>query len=256
MNSADMSLKLFRVLDIMHYEFPDLIKATYQSKSQRYIMDCHLEDHDLSAQAISTALFGMPEIDRIGTSIFLSKRESFHRIPYLAEWAQTSEHGLVFINIAKASALMLDLLIRDQDQDLHDLCSFKLDQLSPVFSQNDLRVELMTKRFQPHLVLIYPIFQHHEDNNFFFGRAGDSWMFDPLIDALSYRRSGHKATLVFYILHSQVEHVHLSGGALEGDTVKILKESIRSGLRIITPKIITTEPSKMELSFNDRFYLS
>jgi len=81
-------------------------------------------------------------------------------------------------------------------------------------------------------------------------------MFDPLIDALSYRRSGQKATLIFYILHSQVDAVHLTGGAIEGDTVKILKEGIRSGMRVLTPKICASDPSKMELSFQDRFYLS
>jgi DNA-binding sugar fermentation-stimulating protein len=240
----------------MNYEFPELIKATYLSKNQRYIVDCTLDDPQKGAQAISSALFSLPGVDQIGTPIFLSKRESFHRIPYLVEWAQVEGTGLVLVNIAKAVALMMDNLIRDQNQDLHDLCAFKIDQLSPVFCQNDLRLELMTKHFQPHLVLIYPIVQQHEDNKFFFGRTGDAWMFDPLIDALSYRRSGQKATLIFYILHSNVEAVHLTGGALEGDTVKILKEGVRSGMNILTPKICTNSPEKMELHFKDRFYLS
>jgi hypothetical protein len=46
------------------------------------------------------------------------------------------------------------------------------------------------------------------------------------------------------------------GGALEGDTVKILKEGIRSGMNILTPKICASGPEKMELNFKDRFYLS
>ncbi len=240
----------------MNYEFPELIKATYLAKNQRYIMDCHLEGPTQDAQAITTALFPLPGVDRIGTPVFLSKREPFHRIPYTLEWAQSEDGGLVFANVAKAVTLMMDNLIRDQNQDLHDLCAFKIDQLSPVFCQNDLRLELMTKHFQPHLVLIYPIVQQHEDRKFSFGRPVDSWMFDPLIDALSYRRSGHKATLIFYILHSNVDAVHLTGGALEGDTVKILKEGVRSGMNILTPKICANNPEKMELSFQDRFYLS
>jgi len=240
----------------MNYEFPELIKASYVAKSQRYIMDCKLDKTEMSAQAISTALFPLAGADQIGTPVFLSKREAFRRIPYLVEWAQTEGEGLIFVNIPKAVTLMMDLLIQDQSMDLHDLCVFKLDQLSPVFCQNDLRLELMTKHFQPHLVLIYPIVQKHESNKFIFGRPEDSWMFDPLIDALSYRRSGQKVTLIFYILHSQVEEVHLTGRGVEGDTVKILKEGIRSGMRVLTPKICSSDPSKMELSFQDRFYLS
>ncbi len=240
----------------MNYEFPDLIKAKYLSKNKRYIIDCSLEDPQESAQALTSALFSLPEVDQIGTPILLSKREPFHRIPYLLEWARVEEGGLVFVNIAKAVALMMDDLIRHKNQDLHDLCAFKMDQLSPVFCRNDLRLELMTKNFQPHLVLIYPIAQKHEDNKFFFGRPGDAWMFDPLIDALSYRRSGQKATLIFYILHSKVEGIHLPAGALQGDTVKILKEGIRSGVNILTPKICAYSPEKMELNFKDRFYLS
>ncbi len=240
----------------MHYEFPDLTRSTYLAKNQRYIMDCRKDETQESVQAITTALFPLPGVDAIGTPIFLSKREPFHRIPYMVEWAQVDGGALVYANIAKAVALMMDDLIRDQAQDLHDLCAFKIDQLSPVFCQNDLRLELMTKHFQPHLVLIYPIVQAHEDNKFFFGRAADSWMFDPLIDALSYRRSGQKATLIFYILHSKVDAVHLMGGALEGDTVKILKEGVRSGVNILTPKICADSTDKMELDFKDRFYFS
>lgn len=239
----------------MQYEFPDLIKATYLAKNQRYLSECQINSSPISEKMITTTLFGLSALSEPGVSVFISKRESFHRVPYLLEWVSVSDDHFIFANLAKAVPIMLDVLIKDKNQDFHDLCIFKLEQLPPVFCQNDLRLELMTRHFQPHLVLIYPVMKSDQGSKFFFGAQEDSWLFDPLIDALSYRRAGHKATLIFYILDTKVETIHLMSEQ-EGDTVKILKEGIRSGINIVTPKICAEDPFKMELSFTDRFCLS
>ncbi|MBM4222480.1 MAG: hypothetical protein FJ161_01560 [Gammaproteobacteria bacterium] len=232
------------------------ISANFVSVSDRFLIQCSIEENgqsrninSIASNLIQTSPFEIPN-----AKLWLSEREPFRKIPYMVEYVETDSHAVIMTNVTQSIEWVLEKALREDILDLHSLCSYKFGQIPAISCVNDLRLELMTKNFQPHLVIFYPIMEVHNENTFLFGYPPSYWMFDPLIDALSYRRSGQKATLIFLILHSDVDEIGLVPQPA-GDTIKLLKESMKSGMNVLTPKINLHKDGSSSISLQDRLVL-
>ncbi len=239
----------------MHQNSRNIFPVNYFSSLNRYSFICQNRYKDEQYKVLSTSFFPINQSEKKIRSVYIVPRPFNQKLPFLAQWLEYETGELVFIDFPHAVEHMMRTFISSESADLHDLCAFKIDQLPGVYSQNDLRMELMTKKFQPHLICIYPVLNNNHGSDFVFGHPSDNWMFDPLIDALSYRRSSQKATLIFFILNQSVEQITLAAGDEQSDTVKILQEGIRSGLEVATPKIISMPGEEMNISFQKRFQI-
>ncbi|NBW56682.1 hypothetical protein EBR43_02640 [bacterium] len=236
---------------IMQHAFPPLKSACFLRKEMRYYTEIVLEKEE-KTQALNTSLLNLPQIDILGTHLFVSEREKNFKIPYLVEMAEVDDGHMVVVNLQRALNFLITKLMQEDILDIHDLSMHKAAHLPPVICANDLKFDVITKKFQPHLLVIHPIVQCDSNKNAFFPQIRESWVFDHLIDAISYRRGGQRATLIFYALNTGIEAI-VPNIQSQDDYSKILIEALKSGVELITAKIDVKNNSLLTLSFDNIF---
>lgn len=224
--------------------------ATFLKRTDRYCMECALTPSGLEVRCLCSTLLPIPGMGVVGTAVQLKEQDLTPKtLPYSIEKAQVDGGAWVTVNVREAIGLLLGELINRQVIDLHELSRYKMSQIAPVISSNDLKIDLMTKNFQPHLIVIYPIFESSTEGAWEFGSRRDAWLFDYLIEMISYRRTGHKATLILYGLNSHLQKMLLADDK-KNDYVKILKEGMASGIEVLKARLVVDDKGQRDLFFD------
>lgn len=224
--------------------------GTLIKRTDRYCIECALEPSGLEVRCLCTTVLPLPGVNIVGTPVELKEQELTPKtLPYTLEKAQVDGGAWVILNVRSALSLLLSEIINSKIIDLHDLSRYKMSQIAPIVSSNDLKIDLMTKNFQPHLLIIYPIFECSPDGVWEFGSRRDAWLFDYMIEMISYRRTGHKATLILYGLHSGLKKIKMAHEN-KNDYVKILKECLSSGVELLQARLIAGSDGQTELFFD------
>lgn len=224
--------------------------GTFIKRTERYCMECAVDPSGLEVRSLCTTVLPIPGVNILGTPVALKELQLTPKtLPYLVEKAQVDGGHWVMVDLRGAIEILLKEMLDRQVIDLHELSRYKMSQVAPVVSSNDLKIDLMTKNFQPHLLVIYPIFEASGDGEWGFGSRRDPWLFDYLIEMMSYRRTGHKATLVLYGLHSGLKKIKMASGE-QNDYVKILKECLHSGVEVLQARLIIGTDGQSELLFD------
>jgi sugar fermentation stimulation protein A len=236
---------------MMQQNLPFLKTGCFLRKEMRYCTEIVLDKQE-KTQALCTTLLALPQVDVLGTQIFVSERDEHYGIKYVLEIAEVDEGHLVLTNLNRTLSFLMNAIMQDNMLDIHELSMHKAVQLPPVICANDLKFELITKNFQPHLLIIHPIFKVEQNNEAYFPQEKASWVFDHLIDAISYRRGGQRATMIFYVLNTGIKTIRPSLDP-QDDYGKILMEAIKSGVEVITAKLDIQDHRVISITFDDLF---
>lgn len=234
----------------MHKSMPPLRKGCFIKRNNRFIVDMVLDKSE-KKQAISTCLLSMPQVDVLGTNILMSERDKTFKIPYIMELAEVDGGHIVCVNMNRALHFLINEMIKKANFDFHDLSLEKALQLPPTITANDLKLDLISKNFQPHLLLIHPIFSSDTSGVSLFPQEKLTWVFDHLIDAISYRRGGQQASMIFYSLHAGTTTIKMENPS--NDYSKFLNEAIKSGVKIYCAKLKINEKNEFSIDFSDIF---
>ena len=238
----------------MQHRLPALNSACFLRKDMRYCTEVMLDDQTKS-QALSTSLLNLPGVDVLGTTVYVSARDRYFKVPHVVEIAEVDYGHKVMANLNRALVVLMDAIKEKDFLDIHELSLHKASHLPPMICANDLKCELITKKFQPHLLIIHPIVKAEASRDAYFPQIKESWVFDHLIDAISYRRGGQRATLIFYIINDGVDRVRPTPETHD-DYSKILAEAVRCGVEILTAKLEITTQSELRVSFDKLFFPS
>jgi DNA-binding sugar fermentation-stimulating protein len=228
--------------------------GTIIKRTERYCIECAIEPSGLEIRTLCTTLLPLPGVDILGTKVQLKAQQlTPTSLPYVLEKAQVDNADWVSLNLREAINMLFTEMLNNQIIDLHELSRYKVAQMAPIISSNDLKIDLMTKNFQPHLITVYPIFESGIEGHWQFGSRRDAWLFDYMIEMISYRRTGHKATLILYGLNSGLKKMSISD-AINNDYTKILQECLNCGVELLQARLVYGDDNQAELFFESGCY--